>query len=357
MGSYGSRSGAGVFLMVLGGWFLLMGTIILFVGELWTSKTGGMLKEAEDVLIEAGDLADLDPALDGKLVHAVGEATTDEILSDPDYDFTANVLFLKRDVRYYQIVESSHEEVVGTDDDGDDITETVYDYELKWMDHPVKSGRFYDRRYRGKNFTCKEIDTLTQWAENITLGAYRLTKPLLSQFIIRTELKDGSVYYGEDPEHPQLGDVRVSFVVVPCQTVSVLACASGDSLTYYYAKSKARMAHLVQYSADAKVMLQAQEGEKEHTSGLGRVMGVLHTIFGLWLILKGLNKRENPRRWVRVLTTGPLFLTALILTAGWSLVVGSLPWVLANEVRSLAFLAPGLAILWFTWSVKSRRTF
>ena len=361
----------------MGAWLLLLGTAFFFIGEIWTSKTVDMLEEAQSVVVRVDDLSQIDPSLDGHLIYAVDTATTDETLSDSAFGFSAQALYLKRNVRYYQIVESSHEKIVGTDDDGKDVTETVYEYDYKWVDEPVKSNHFYERKYRGKNFTRLLIDTVSQWATECTLGAYRLTEPLLSQMIVRTVLPVGdldaatllawnqpdvtttedAIYFCIDPEHPQVGDVQVTFEALPPQTVSVLAGVSGDSLTYYRAEKKARMACLMQEKHPLYFMMEAQGIEKKETSGMSRFFGFLHVLFGIWLIIIGLNKRESDKRWIRVVTSGPQFLAALCLTVGWSLTIGSLPWLDISPLYGFVFLALGLLILWLTWTIKSRRTY
>lgn len=377
-----AKKKGGIFLMVLGGWFLLFGTVLLLMGEIVTLRTGRMLDEGSKVMVEAGDLASVDPILDGKFVHAVARLSTDEILSDPAFGFSANAIALKRNVLYYQYVESTHKEVVGEDSDGDDITQTVYEYDKRWVDHPVKSSGFFSEKY--KNFTLMQIDTTDTWAKQIRVGAYRLTSPLRKQLTERTgapvdgidpavlapwnekaeralgvpgdwvSLDGTGIFIGADPGNPQIGDVRVSYDVILPQDVSLLACVSGDSLTFFRA-GRSRIAYLKQGSHDAESMMLDQGNEKKETSAMGRVMGFLHAIFGFWLILKGLSKREGKAKWAVALTSGKLFWPALLIALGWTFAICSLPWLFSGQFLVLLFLAGGLGLVYLAYLITSAK--
>ena len=122
------KSRNGGCLLALGYLLLAIALPILFVGEIFSAKNGDMLKEVGTSVVEADSLAVMDTTLEGKAIHAVGLATTPDVLSDEDFGFSANAIYLKRNVLYYQLIETSYEEVVGEDEEGDDITETRYEY-------------------------------------------------------------------------------------------------------------------------------------------------------------------------------------------------------------------------------------
>ena len=55
---------------------LIAGTILLFWNEGRTVKTTRMLKEAQGVCIELGDIQQIDAEKNGKMIHASGFAGT-----------------------------------------------------------------------------------------------------------------------------------------------------------------------------------------------------------------------------------------------------------------------------------------
>lgn len=385
--SHKKTSGPGLGLVVFGGILLLIGSVILLVGEIWTTKTGSLLAEAEKVMVEAGDLRTADPALEGKLLHAVGQVSTDDVLTDRAFGFSVGAILLKREVEYYQVVESTYEEKIGTDSEGDDITQTVYEYSRQWVDHPVNSARFYDKSYRGTNFTLVQTDTIVQKAENVSFGAYQLSEPIRKQLTQRTvapigtidpdvlapwsdaaarekgsrgkfvTVRDKDIYIGADPSDPRIGDVRISFKVVMPQEVSILATAKGDSLTYYYSESNARLAYLKQGNFDAGVMLKDQGDEKTETSGMGRFMGFLHALFGIWLILKGFKKRYDQKPWMEVITRGKPFWTAVLFAFGWTFFLCSLPWFAYTPEKAVCFLLGGAALVYLAYFLRTLKKY
>ena len=370
------KSRNGGCLLALGYLLLAIALLILFVGEIFSAKNGDMLKEVGTSVVEADSLAVMDTTLEGKAIHAVGLATTPDILSDEDFGFSANAIYLKRNVLYYQLIETSYEEVVGEDEEGDDITETRYEYHYGWAKEPVSSRHFYERRYRDTNFVLQEISTAESWARNVNFGAYRLSEVLIRQMTSCTgALTDNvapealekwnekliphfgsprqyvrpngtNIYFGAHPDSPRVGDVRVSFDVVLPQEVSRLCSVAGDSLSYYYSPNKARMAVLKQGNHPAEELIKAQGEDNSDTTASSRAVGFLQLFFGLWIMIKGYEKRSGLSRFGEFLVRGSRpWLSALILSVGGSFALCSLPWFFYNPGTASIFLAIGAGIL------------
>ena len=370
------KSKNGGCLLTLGYVLFAMAIAILLVGEIHSAKNGDMLKEVGNSLVEADSLAVRDTTLEGKALHAVGLATTPDILSDEDFGFSANAIYLKRNVLYYQLIETSYEEVVGEDEDGDDITETRYEYHYGWSNEPVKSRHFHEKRYRDTNFVLQEIGTAEFWAKDVYFGAYRLSDVLSKQMTVCTgALTDDvplealekwneklvahfgsqrqyvrpngtNIYFGAHPDSPRVGDVRVSFDVVLPQEVSLLCGVAGDSLSYYYSPNKARMAVLRQGNYPAEELIKAQGEDNSDTTASSRAVGFLQLFFGLWIMIKGYEKRSGLSRFGEFLVRGSRpWLSALILSVGGCFALCSLPWFFYNPGTAAIFLAVGAGIL------------
>ncbi|WP_204277998.1 TMEM43 family protein, partial [Escherichia coli] len=56
-----------------------------------------------------------------------------------------------------------------------------------------------------------------------------------ARFGNRTRLSDGSVYVGDDPANPRIGDIRISYSILPEGAVSVVGRQIGNGLTAYVA--------------------------------------------------------------------------------------------------------------------------
>ena len=100
--SYGSRMKNALSGVGMGFVMLIAGTILLFWNEGRTVKTTRMLKEAQKVCVELGDPAQVNPEMNGKMVHASAFAATDDILTDTQFGISLNAVKLIRNTEYSQ---------------------------------------------------------------------------------------------------------------------------------------------------------------------------------------------------------------------------------------------------------------
>lgn len=157
----------------------IVGTILLWWNEGRAVKTTKMLNEAAGVTVEMTDIGTIDPQFDGKLVHATGMTATIDSLIDSDFGVGVTAVKFNRKVEYYQWVENSKSQTKDKIGGGQE-TVTTYTYEKKWVNSPVASENFHDPEYQGANRIRIAIDDLRQTAENVSFGAYRLTKSQIS---------------------------------------------------------------------------------------------------------------------------------------------------------------------------------
>jgi hypothetical protein len=112
------------------------------------------------------------------MVHAIGDASTAEILSDGLFGISLNAINLSRNVEYYQWTEQSKEEKKEKIGGGQEIT-TTYTYSKKWVSSPINSSEFADPDYRNSNFVLTTIEPNQIVADVVDFGTYKL--PSLSQ--------------------------------------------------------------------------------------------------------------------------------------------------------------------------------
>ncbi|MBO7579072.1 MAG: TMEM43 family protein [Prevotella sp.] len=173
--SYGQRVGSSF--KGIGGGFILfcIGTALLWWNEGRAVKTDKMLNEAEKVAVEMESVNKINPEYDGELIHASAVATTQDSLVDKEYGLGERAIGLQRTVEYYQWVEhassESHDKLGGKQE-----TVTTYTYTMEWVSRPVQSSTFHDPAYQQKNYVLTTAENATQWAENVTFGAYKLNE-------------------------------------------------------------------------------------------------------------------------------------------------------------------------------------
>ena len=176
--SYGNRV-SGSFRGIGGGFILFcLGTALLWWNEGRAVKTDRMLSEAQKEVVHVDDVSELNPSLNGQLIHAFAETSTTDQLTDEDFGFSTVAIALGRTVEYYQYNEkasSSSKDKLG----GAEETTTTYTYEKGWVSSPVNSDEFKDPAYQNKNTTIMQYEARTIWAENVHFGAYKLTERML----------------------------------------------------------------------------------------------------------------------------------------------------------------------------------
>lgn len=271
--SYGKNVGnsfKGTFLGIL---LVLLGTILIFWNENRSISTYKAIGRAQDACVEMPDINTVSPEFDNKTVHCTGVASTKEPLTDENFGVTANALCIKREVEYYQWVE--HSKTVTKEKIGGATEETTtYTYEKEWTSSPQTSSKFKDPAYQGRNFVYQKVEEKDLIPEKVFFGAYLLPDFIVNSIkgdenaevrmdadtkhqwnnAIKAQLGltdeadinyvnsyDNVVYFGPDPNKPEVGDVRVTFTYVPNdQEISIIANTSGNTFTQYIDKKNGR---------------------------------------------------------------------------------------------------------------------
>ena len=177
--SYGKRVSNSFKGILVGIAMFIIGTVLLFWNEGRFVKTQKALQEAEGATTSVGDVSSVDPALNGKLIHASAFADTKDVLTDGMFGVSAVAIALDRKVEYYQYEESSHSESRDKIGGGEE-TITTYTYKEEWVGKPVDSASFEDPEFQASNTVLTTVDGKKQTAKNVTFGAYKLPDFLVS---------------------------------------------------------------------------------------------------------------------------------------------------------------------------------
>lgn len=238
-----SRKGLSNVLMgVVVGIGLILGSIVaLFWNEGRAIQTAQSLAEGAAAVVSV-ESATADPAHDGGLVHMTGRLDSDATLQDPEFPVAEEALALRRQVEMYQW----HEEEERRND------ETRYSYRTDWSSRVIDSRRF-NRTTGRENPTSMPFDHYEVRADDITLGAFNLSETFTRQLDnYRTvgleegmlgqlsgnlpsqpHLVGNQLYFGENPDNPQVGDTRVTFSIIEPHEASVIGQQQGSMLSSY----------------------------------------------------------------------------------------------------------------------------
>ena len=358
--SYGSRLGNSFKGIGSGLLLFVLATVLLWWNEGRAVKTAKMLKTASTECVDVADVSRVDPALNGKLIHATALAKTDETLTDPDYGIQVNAIWLKRSTEYYQWVEHSSSQTKDKIGGGQE-TVTTYTYSREWVSSPVNSSSFHDPDYQGVNSTRLTVPDNAVRAQKVTFGGYTLPSSMVNSIpanepvALPAELGDGRtsyvdnnvLYYGENPASPAVGDVRVTFTQGTGGNASILAQVVNDTFESYKHKNGKSLQVLQMGEHSMESMFETQKAANRAILWLLRILGIMLVIAALRMvfsILVTLLKVLPPLAKV-----GELGINLVTAVVGfiWSLLVILIAWVVYRPVLAIVLAAVIVALVVF----------
>ena len=346
--SYGSRLGNSLKGILTGLVLLVAAIVLLWWNEGRAVKVSKMLKAAETECVDVASVDSVDPALEGKLIHATAVAKTDEVLTDPDYGLSVNAIRLERDVEYYQWVEHSSSETKDKIGGGQETT-TTYTYSKEWVSGPVDSGSFKDPDYQGSNYVRTTVPENTVTAQKVDFGAYVLPQAMVGAIPAGTAVnvpdsvangvdifvQGNTVYYGENPQTPAVGDVRVSFSEADGGVASILGQVKGNTFESFKHKNGKSLMVLRMGEHSQEEMFESEKASNKFILWLVRILGVILMISALRMMFDIL---------VAILKVLPFL--GNIAQVGVNLVTGVVGFILSLVVIMIAWVAyrPLLAV-------------
>ena len=326
--------------------------LILFLASfciLWTNEgnnVAGLAKAnfADKTAIEI-ETDSIDRANDGKLVQLSGMATTDKTLTDKMIS-VPNVFALKRNVEMYQWKENS--ETVKKDELGGSTTETTtYSYEKVWSSSEIDSENFKKTYYKNPAFKIKS-DCIH--AESGKLGDFKLTSKQINSMTDyskyeelpqKSEYKiyDNMYYSSIDPENPKIGDIRISYEIIPSGTDISIIGQQRPNNTITSMRYKDHMVYIQQSGLKTKdEMLHTFRRNNKIFTNLARIGGWLLMYIGLSMIINPLVVIFKVVPFVEsivgFLTGGVL----LLISAALSLLTIAIAWFAFRPVLSIILL-------------------
>ena len=365
---------------------IVTGFVIIAVatGLLWwnegrTFKTAGAIGEAELVTQDVKDISKVDPALEGKVIHAIGRAETENILTDNVFGVKIQAINLEREVEYYQWTEHSHSETRKKLGGGEE-TVTTYTYEKEWVSNPVDSNSFKDPEYRGQNKILANVKDETFWAPEVKFGAYTLpdflkhsisgavamnltsadinidsVKNLISDpYYVKPEelikVSGSTVYLGENPGSPLIGDVRITFKQTPQADISIIAQVIRNTLEEFTASNGYTFSRLSMGTAGMAKMFEGARSGNQTMAWILRIVGIIFVIIGLRMIFNPLSVLGDVIPLVGTIIGAGTGLVAFILGLAWSLIVIAIAWVRYRPIVAGILIAIAAVLIYLSYS-------
>lgn len=360
---WGSRIGASLRGIVVGLAVAAAAGAGLFWNEGRAVQTARSLAEGAGVVVTI-DSSRVDPAYEGKLVHATGELKPSGILADTDFNVSAEALRLVRIVEMYQWHEEAraerHKNVGGSED-----TTTNYTYAKGWSRSPIDSAKFkYTMGHSNPpmSYTGREFR-----AETATFGAFKPGAAVLAQVSDRQPLRltqsdidrtpggvplgrlhlvDGALYHGYDPQHPEVGDLKVSFEVVKGGPVSIVGQQAGSDLVPFSTKAGNALLMVRKGTVPAAEMFAGAVKGNSVMTWILRAVGAFAMYLGFTMVLRPLVVLGDVVPVIGSLVGYGTGLAAAIVTAVLAPAIIALAWLWYRPVVSIIVAAMGLALAW-----------
>lgn len=358
--------------IIVGLIFVAGGVMLLFWGEGRAVKRAKALEEGASTVISVSAQAP-QPGNEGKLVHFSGLTETFDELRDPLFGVITNGVKLVRNVEMYQWEENSESEERNKLGGGTE-TVTTYTYEKTWSSREIDSSSFKERE--GHENPSMPFSSETFVSEPVVIGDWILGGPFVGQLdldepkavgeadlsgvseTVRDRMlakNDGFYLPAPDGDgiSTRIGDVRVSFQVVPHTTVSVVGRQVGNSLVSYQAKTKSNI-HLLEYgSKAADAMFETAKQQNTVLTWVLRGVGFFVIFIGLAAILKPLSVIADVVPFIgNVVEAGTTFI-AFLLAAILSLITIAVGWMFYRPLLGITLLVVVGLLLW--WMLKKLR--
>ncbi len=361
--SWGSRLGSSIRGVLVGGALFIAGFPVLFWNEGNSVKTAKAIDEGEGACISLESNANVDPEMDGKLVHLSGKADTKDVLADDTFGVSVTAIKLARKVEMYQWIEesrTSEKKKLG----GSVEKTTTYTYKQTWSSSAIDSSSFKESGH--DNPGAMEFEAEDKQAANVTFGAFRLSEKQIGMIgserayafptsfvckVDRVQVRGSTIYVPNAAtrtneknnrdvlSQPRIGDMRVTFSVVYPHDISVIAKQKGDTFVDYTAKNGKKLNYLANEIKDAAAMFETARTNNAIMTWLIRLGGFLMMYFGLSMVFKPLSVLADVLPILGDIVGIGTGLVAGIISLVCALVTIAIAWIFFRPILGIILLA------------------
>ena len=292
------------------------------------------------------------PENEGRLIHVSGKAVTDEIVTDAEFEVAVNAIRLKRKVEMYQWKESKKRKTkkkLG----GGKKTVTTYSYRKSWSSRLIDSSNF--KKPTGhRNPGAMPYQSAEFVAADVRLGEFQLSRSLVGK-INKTNLLpiadlaniDGipnaafhgeSIYVGENPLAPQIGDIRITYQIVAPSDVSIVSKQTGQSFEAYRAEAGGTIDMLNLGLIGAENMFQQAHQSNAMWTWIFRLGGFILMLVGAAMILRPLSVVADIIPFLGSVAGAGTGILALLIAAPFAFLTAAVAWLRYRPVIGIGLL-------------------
>ncbi|WP_269524222.1 TMEM43 family protein [Coraliomargarita parva] len=364
----------------IGGAFkgILIGIIAVLVAvALLTWNEGRAVKRYKTLKEGAGAVVAVSPESvlpgnEGKLVHLSGHALAGSTASDPLFKVEVPALALNREVEMYQWKEKTSKETKKKLGGGTE-TVTTYDYTKSWSAQHIDSSRFKhpqehanpsEIRFRNESFVAipVQLGAFTLTTSQIRMIGTSETYTFPSDYSPPSNLGEHTqspttLYFGKNPDSPEIGDIRISFKVAPEQDISIVAAQTGNSFQAYQTKAGGTIHLLETGLVSAPAMIQIAQDSNKFLTWVLRGVGLVILFIGFNMILAPISVMADVVPFIGNLVEAGTGLIALLLAGLVGLVTIAVAWIVFRPILAISLLVVGIACAYLIFSkIKSAKS-
>jgi hypothetical protein len=314
----------------------ITGLVLIVAGLLlvgFTEHADRLRAMGEDALggfVLRGDEARPGPSSDGQLVFVSGPVQIARPARDAQFNVGTDAVALVRKVEMFQW----HE-----------VRGAILSYDMDWVGRPVDSSKFVQPDGHD-NPGPFPFDGARFDSPDVRVGGFRLgpklvdgipgvedfmpdLKSLPANMAATFQVHDGALVSSADPDHPRLGDLRVSWMRIAPEALTVLARAQGGELVQTTDASGNPLAQ-VQIGERSLSDVVPDAAPRPHLAWARRALALLLAWLGVMLLLP----RWRDRGAALLLAFIPL---ALLAAAFWFSARDLTAWVLLLFAALAAF--------------------
>lgn len=373
--SWGTRLGNSVKGVLVGIGLFILGFPLLFWNEGNTVKTRKALEEGEGATVHVESVETVDPAFEGRLIHASGKADTKEVLTDGEFAVSETAIKLIRKVEMYQWKEESRttkQKNLG----GSETTTTTYTHRPVWSSVVLDSPTHPEPGQQMVNPGSMEFESGEKVAQDVSFGAFRLSESQISSiggatpYVFPTNwvcpvakcVMNGSTIYvpnaatrnggpGNEIRNvvstPMIGDMRVRFEIVRPHDISIVAKQYGDTFVGYVAKNGKKVQLLEDGIKDSAEMFASAQSANTMMCWLLRLAGFLMMFFGLSMVFKPLSVLGDVVPFIGTVIGIGTGIVAFVIALVCALVTIAIAWLFYRPLVGISLLvAAGALIYW-----------
>ncbi len=369
--SYGQRMGNSFMGIIFGLLLFTTGTALLYWNERQVLRPDDAISQAQLATESLPSITTIDTSFNGKMVHATGKAVTTDTLKDSVTGISVNAIALMRHVFYYQWVQiPTTQEVKNLD--GSIKKTTSYTYEKKWTDAPVNSAHF-TKHEEHKNTLITNLKTKIWIAQNVTFGAYTLPDflihaidgaekftPVISTEVLQKSLfphyaqsvekeslvhvRQNTLYLGQEPHSPNIGDMRIVYSAKPQGNVSILARVHDNTFDTFVANNGEHFYGLDMGIVRSDTMYQKAKNSNSMLSWILRAMSIFILIIGLTILIAPLSISTSTIPLLRDILGAAAGLEASLLGMAWSCLIMTVAWILFRPMLGIGLTGAAFVI-------------